>query len=46
MLALLAAQDAKTVKPMWPSLLQGPVLIDKPGGVPQKADDEYILWDN
>lgn len=46
LLAMLAAQDARTMKPMWPSLLQGPVLIDKPGGVPQKAEDEYILWDN
>lgn len=46
MLAMLAAQDAQTAKPMWPSLLQGPVLIDKPGGVPQKPEDEYILWDN
>ncbi len=46
MLALIAAQDAQSAKPIWPSLLQGPVLIDKPGGVPQKASDEYILWDN
>lgn len=46
MLALLKAQDAQSVKPMWPSLLQGPVLIDKPGGVKQQAGDDYILWDN
>jgi arylsulfatase A-like enzyme len=46
MLALLKAQDAQNVKPTWPSLLQGPVFIDKPGGVPQKKGDEYILWDN
>ena len=46
LLALLAAQDAQTVKSAWPSLLQGPVLIDKPGGSPQKPGDEYILWDN
>lgn len=46
MLAMLKAQDAENAKPMWPSLLQGPVLIDKPGGVKQAADDEYILWDN
>lgn len=43
---LLKAQNAQTVKPMWPSLLQGPVFVDKPGGVPQKQGDEYILWDN
>lgn len=46
LLGLLRAQDAESVKPIWPSLLQGPVFIDQPGGVPQKAGDEYILWDN
>jgi arylsulfatase A-like enzyme len=46
MLALIAAQDAQSVKPMWPSLLQGPVFVDHPSGVPQKAGDEYIMWDN
>jgi arylsulfatase A-like enzyme len=46
MLAMLAAQDAQNVKPMWPSLLQGPVFIDHPGGVPQKKGEEYIYWDN
>ena len=30
MLALLAAQDRQSVKPMWPSLLQGPVFVDHP----------------
>jgi arylsulfatase A-like enzyme len=46
MLALLAQQDARSVKPLWPSLLQGPVFIDQPSGRPQKAGQEYILWDN
>lgn len=46
MQTLLAAQNAQTVKPMWPSLLQGPVFIDHPSGVPQKPGEEYILWDN
>ncbi|MCW5758988.1 MAG: sulfatase-like hydrolase/transferase, partial [Phenylobacterium sp.] len=47
MLALLKAQDAnENVKPMWPSLLQGPIFIDHPSGVPQKKGEEYILWDN
>lgn len=44
--ALLKAQDAQTKKPTWPSLLQGPVFIDHPSGQPQKAGEEYILWDN
>jgi arylsulfatase A-like enzyme len=46
MLALLKAQDAESVKPMWPSLLQGPVFVDHPSGQPQKKGEEYILWDN
>jgi len=46
LLALLKAQDARNVKPMWPSLLQGPVFVDHPGGVKQKPGDEYITWDN
>ncbi|MBL8772500.1 MAG: sulfatase-like hydrolase/transferase [Phenylobacterium sp.] len=46
MLALLKAQDAETVRPAWPSLLQGPIFIDQPGGVKQRAGQEYVLWDN
>ena len=46
MLALLAAQNKEMVKPIWPSLLQGPIFIDHPSGQPQKKRDEYILWDN
>jgi arylsulfatase A-like enzyme len=46
MLALLRQQDAQNVKPIWPSLLQGPVFVDHPSGVPQKKGQEYILWDN
>lgn len=46
MLALIAAQDAQSVKPLWPSLLQGPVFIDHPSGVPQRKGEEYIYWDN
>jgi arylsulfatase A-like enzyme len=46
MLKLIAVQDAQSAKPIWPSLLQGPVFIDHPSGVPQKKGEEYILWDN
>jgi arylsulfatase A-like enzyme len=46
MLAKLAAEDAQMVKPLWPSLLQGPIFIDHPSGQPQKPGEEYILWDN
>ena len=44
--AKLAAEDAQMVKPLWPSLLQGPIFIDHPSGRPQKKGEEYILWDN
>ena len=46
MRAVLAAQDAEAVKPIWPSLLQAPVYVDHPGGVPRKAGEDYIMWDN
>lgn len=46
MLAELARQDSGMVKPLWPSLLRGPVFIDHPSGRPQKKGEEYILWDN
>jgi arylsulfatase A-like enzyme len=44
--AKIAANDAASIKPIWPSLLQGAVLVDRPGGQPQKKGDEYVLWDN
>jgi len=46
LMAVLRAQDAQVGKPIWPSLLQGPVFVDHPSGQPQKPGDEYILWDN
>ena len=46
LLAMLKAQDAENAKPMWPSLLQGPVMVDRAGGQKQQPGDEYILWDN
>jgi arylsulfatase A-like enzyme len=46
MLALIAAQDRQSVKPMWPSLLQGAVFIDHPSGRPERKGETYILWDN
>jgi arylsulfatase A-like enzyme len=46
MKGLLADWERQQVKPMWPSLLQGPIFVDHPSGVPQKAGEDYILWDN
>lgn len=44
--ALLAAHDAQMVAPAWPSLIEGPIPIDHPLGVPDTAADEYVYWDN
>lgn len=44
--AALAAIDAQQAKPLWPALLEAPVFIDHPLGVPQKPGDEYIYWSN
>ena len=46
MRTLLAQQDAGMAKPLWPSLLQGPIFVDHPSGQPQKKGQEFILWDN
>jgi arylsulfatase A-like enzyme len=46
MRAELAAWEAQQAKPLWPSLLQGPIFVDHPSGVPQRPGEEYILWDN
>ena len=35
--ALLAAHDAEMVPPAWPSLIEGPIAIDHPLGVPDSA---------
>lgn len=44
--ALLAEHNAEQEKSMWPSVMQSPQLIDKPGGVPYEEGDEYIYWPN
>lgn len=44
--ALLAAHDAEMRPPAWPALIEGPVAIDHPLGVPDGADDEYVYWAN
>ncbi len=44
--ALLAAHNAEQAEPMWPSVLDGPQLIDKHGGQPYEEGDDYIYWPN
>jgi arylsulfatase A-like enzyme len=44
--ALLAEHNAQQAKPLWPSVFEAPVSIDKTRDQPQAADDEYIYWAN
>ena len=44
--ALLNQHDREQAPPQWPSLLEGPIFIDQPFGVPQKHGADYIWWDN
>jgi arylsulfatase A-like enzyme len=44
--AMLDQFDREQAPPQWPSLLEGPIFIDQPLGVPQKQGGEYIWWDN
>jgi len=43
---LLAAREAEMVKPAWPSLIEAAIGIDRPLGVPERPDDEYVYWEN
>jgi arylsulfatase A-like enzyme len=44
--ALLDAHNAQQVEPMWPSVIESPVLIDKTGAQPYVPGDEYTYWPN
>lgn len=44
--ALLAQHNNELPPPMWPSVIEMPVTIDKPLGEPDTPDDEYIYWPN
>jgi arylsulfatase A-like enzyme len=44
--ALLDAHNAEQAEALWPSVLNGPQLIDKHGGQPYEPGDEYIYWPN
>ncbi len=43
---LLAEHNAAQAAPMWPSVVDGPRLIDKHGGQEYVPGDEYIYWPN
>jgi len=48
MMVVLNGIDKQQAKPLWPSLLEGPIYIDKPLSekADLKPDDEYIYWAN
>jgi hypothetical protein len=43
---VLAQQEAQMVPPAWPSLIEGPIAVDHPLDVPDRADDEWVQWAN
>jgi arylsulfatase A-like enzyme len=44
--ALLQTHNAEQVEPLWDSVIEGPVRIDKTQEEPWEEDDEYIYWPN
>ena len=43
---LLAEHNAEQTEPLWPSVAEMPINIDKTLAVPDAPDDEYIYWPN
>lgn len=46
MTGALNTMDAAQAKPLWPSLIESPVAIDKPLSAPVTLEDEYVYWAN
>ncbi len=44
--ALLATYNAQQADPLWPSVFEAPISIDKTLDQPKALDDEYIYWAN
>ena len=44
--AVLAAFNAQQAEPLWPSVFEAPISIDKTLDQPESLDDEYIYWAN
>ena len=43
---ILARHEEQMVLPLWPALIEGPIAIDPPLGVPSDPDDEFVYWAN
>jgi hypothetical protein len=46
MMTVLNGIDRQQAKPLWPSLLEGPIYIDKPLSYPMTDKDEFVYWAN
>ena len=47
MTAALDGIDGEQAKPIWPPLIEAPMMIDRPlGGAPRGPEDEYVYWAN
>ncbi|MBL8782878.1 MAG: sulfatase, partial [Alphaproteobacteria bacterium] len=46
MTALLTKINDEQSKPLWPSLLEGSVPIDRPLDTPEVEGEEYVYWPN
>ncbi len=46
MLKMLDEHNAKQAKPIWPSLMEGAIRIDKTSADPWEKDDEYVYTPN
>jgi hypothetical protein len=44
--ALLAEQDRKAGKPLWPALVEAPFFIDQPLDAKKDMKGEYVMWAN
>ena len=44
--AILADYEAQMVAPSWPSLIEAPIPVDHPLGMPPAPDWEYVTWAN
>ena len=44
--ALLDAWSAEQATPLWPSVIETPILVDKINDAEYVPGDEYIYWPN
>jgi len=44
--ALLARHNASQAEPLWSSVIEAPVLIDKTAAEPYEEGDDYLYWPN